>query len=66
MRDEAFGPAQLQAKLQALAGPLEGLKFCLAYSGGMDSCALLYALAEVRRRAPFRLRAVHEIGRAHV
>ncbi len=59
MRDEAFGPVQLQAKLQALAGPLEGLKFCLAYSGGMDSCALLHGLAEVRRRASFRLRAVH-------
>ncbi|HEX4377158.1 MAG TPA: tRNA lysidine(34) synthetase TilS [Steroidobacteraceae bacterium] len=58
-QDEAFGPVWLQARLQELAGPLKALKFCLAYSGGMDSCALLHALAEVRRRAAIRIRAVH-------
>jgi tRNA(Ile)-lysidine synthase len=42
-----------------MVGPLQGLKLCVAFSGGMDSCALLVALAAIRRREQFGLRAVH-------
>ena len=59
MTGAPFDPAWLQARLHTLVGSLRGRRLCLAYSGGMDSCALLCALAAVRRREPFRLRALH-------
>jgi tRNA(Ile)-lysidine synthase len=52
--------------LDALAGIFrDRLKFttetplCIAYSGGMDSHVLLHAAAELRRRAPWRVSALH-------
>ena len=54
-----FTPAWLRAQLRALAGPLRGARFCVAYSGGLDSTALLTALASLRDRAGFQLRALH-------
>jgi tRNA(Ile)-lysidine synthase len=45
--------------LRALIGPLAGRKLCLAYSGGVDSAALLSALARLRRAHRFELRALH-------
>ena len=49
----------LAARLRALQGPLRGRRFCLAYSGGLDSSALLAALAQLRSREGFELRALH-------
>jgi tRNA(Ile)-lysidine synthase len=49
----------LGARLRALAGPLRARRFCLAYSGGLDSSALLAALAQLRGREGFELRALH-------
>jgi tRNA(Ile)-lysidine synthase len=54
-----FTPAWLRTQLRALAGPLRGARLCLAYSGGLDSTALLTALAALRERAGFQLRALH-------
>ena len=54
-----FTPAWLRAQLRALAGPLRGAHFCIAYSGGLDSTVLLTALASLRDRAGFQLRALH-------
>jgi tRNA(Ile)-lysidine synthase len=45
--------------LRSIAGPLRGQRFCLALSGGLDSSVLLDALAGLRARAGFQLRAVH-------
>lgn len=45
--------------LAALVGPLENRGFLLAFSGGMDSTVLLAALAAVKDRYRFRLRALH-------
>jgi tRNA(Ile)-lysidine synthase len=49
----------LSARLRALRGPLRGQRFCVAYSGGLDSSALLAALAQLRGREGFELRALH-------
>ena len=54
-----FSARWLGARLRALAGPLKAQQFCLALSGGLDSCVLLDALAALRERAGFRLRALH-------
>lgn len=54
-----FTPAWLGGQLRALAGPLRGAQLCIAYSGGLDSTVLLATLASLRKRAGFRLRAVH-------
>jgi tRNA(Ile)-lysidine synthase len=54
-----FTPAWLDRQLRALAGPLRGARFCLAYSGGLDSTVLLTALASLRQRCGFQLRALH-------
>ncbi len=54
-----FTPAWLGRQLRVLAGPLRGARFCLAYSGGLDSTALLTALASLRLRSGFQLRALH-------
>lgn len=54
-----FSARWLAQRLRALAGPLRGQHFCVAYSGGLDSSVLLCALAALRARAGFRLRAIH-------
>jgi tRNA(Ile)-lysidine synthase len=54
-----FTPAWLRAQLRALAGPLRGARFCIAYSGGLDSTVLLASLASLRERDGFHLRALH-------
>lgn len=58
-RCERFDPAWLAARLEGLVGALRGRHFCVAYSGGVDSTALLLALARLRRRQRFELRALH-------
>lgn len=54
-----FDPAWLRKQLHSLIGPLRGRALCVAYSGGLDSCALLCALAALRTRQGFALRALH-------
>jgi tRNA(Ile)-lysidine synthase len=54
-----FNAAWLGARLRGLLGPLRGRRLCVAYSGGLDSGALLAALAALRAREGFALRAVH-------
>ena len=54
-----FSAAWLGRRLQALVGPLRGQQFCVAFSGGADSTALLAALAALRARYALRLRALH-------
>jgi tRNA(Ile)-lysidine synthase len=54
-----FTPAWLRVQLRALAAPLRGARFCIAYSGGLDSTALLTAMASLRERDGFHLRALH-------
>jgi tRNA(Ile)-lysidine synthase len=54
-----FNPSWLRAQLRALIGPLRGRRLCLAYSGGLDSTALLCALAALKTRQHFHLRALH-------
>jgi tRNA(Ile)-lysidine synthase len=49
----------LRLRLRTLIGSLRGQRLCLAYSGGADSSALLCALAALRGREGFRLRALH-------
>jgi tRNA(Ile)-lysidine synthase len=49
----------LARTLRELAGPLAGARLCVAYSGGMDSTALLAACAALRARHRCRVRAVH-------
>ena len=56
---EHFTSRWLGAQLRRIAGPLRGRRLCVAYSGGLDSSALLAALAQLRRRAGFALRALH-------
>jgi asparagine synthetase B (glutamine-hydrolysing) len=58
-RCERFDAAWLASRLRVLAGPLAGVPFCVAFSGGVDSTALLLALARLRRRHRFGLRALH-------
>ena len=54
-----FTPAWLRTQLRALVGPLRGARLCIAYSGGLDSTVLLTALAALRERDGFQLRALH-------
>jgi tRNA(Ile)-lysidine synthase len=54
-----FSPALLARRLTALVGPLRGARFCVAYSGGADSTALLAAMATLRGRHRLHLRALH-------
>jgi tRNA(Ile)-lysidine synthase len=58
-RCQRFDPAWLAARLRALTGTLAGLRLCVAYSGGVDSTALLHALVALRRAHRLRLRAIH-------
>jgi tRNA(Ile)-lysidine synthase len=54
-----FSSVALARRLLQLVGPLRGVSFCVAYSGGADSTALLAAAAALRGRHRLRLRAVH-------
>jgi tRNA(Ile)-lysidine synthase len=54
-----FDTAWLRGQLRSLIGTLRNRMLCIAYSGGMDSCALLCALASLRKREGFALRALH-------
>ncbi len=54
-----FSARWLAARLRALDGPLRGRRFCIALSGGLDSSALLAAMASLRARTGFVLRALH-------
>jgi tRNA(Ile)-lysidine synthase len=54
-----FDARWLSSRLQAMLGSLRGRRLCVAYSGGLDSGALLSALAALRARERFVLRAVH-------
>ena len=52
----AFSPVALLAALEHI-GPIAALR--VAFSGGMDSTVLLYALAAIRSELPAALSAVH-------
>jgi tRNA(Ile)-lysidine synthase len=54
-----FDAAWLGSRLRSMLGPLRGRRLCVAYSGGLDSGALLSALAALRARERFVLRALH-------
>jgi len=54
-----FDAQQLATQLHAALGTLRGRALCVAYSGGLDSCVLLRALQQLRRRERFTLRALH-------
>jgi tRNA(Ile)-lysidine synthase len=56
---KTFTSAWLGRRLRGLAGPLRGARLCVAFSGGADSTALLAALAALRGRGHFELRALH-------
>ncbi|HWW80036.1 MAG TPA: tRNA lysidine(34) synthetase TilS [Steroidobacteraceae bacterium] len=57
----AFGPAWLNAQLTTLAPAFPNVALCVALSGGVDSTALLAALAVLAAKRPrsFQLRALH-------
>ncbi|MGB8693711.1 MAG: tRNA lysidine(34) synthetase TilS [Steroidobacteraceae bacterium] len=54
-----FSDTWLEGRLRHLIGKLRGARLCVAYSGGADSAALLAALAALRTRCGFTLRALH-------
>ncbi len=58
-RDAAFGSRWLEGALRALLAPLPQRRLCVAFSGGLDSTALLAALAARRGRDRGSLRALH-------
>jgi tRNA(Ile)-lysidine synthase len=60
-----FDSSWLASKLRRLLGTLKGRRLCVAFSGGLDSGALLAALAELRGRERLRLRALHVNHRLH-
>ena len=56
----AFGPLRLVKLLAALEPACNSARFFVALSGGLDSTALLHALASLRiDNQPMALRAVH-------
>ena len=57
-RTGGYSPERLAESLHALLPAHPAIKLCVAFSGGVDSTALLGALARVRER-PAGLRAVH-------
>lgn len=56
---QRFDAPWLGCQLRSMVGALRARQLCVAYSGGLDSCALLSALAQLRTRERFVLRAVH-------
>jgi len=54
-----FDHLWLGAQLRRLIGSPRGRALCVAYSGGLDSSALLCVLAALRAREGFTLRALH-------
>lgn len=54
-----FSAAELARSLRLLAGPLTGSRLCVAFSGGLDSTALLAACAALQGRYRCQVRAVH-------
>jgi tRNA(Ile)-lysidine synthase len=55
-----FDPAALLSTLDRFPGGLPDRRYCVAFSGGPDSTALLHALAQARQAGhSFRLRAIH-------
>ncbi len=55
-----FDAVSLRATLDRLLADLPERRYCVAFSGGVDSTALLHALAESRTAAPaLTVRAVH-------
>lgn len=58
-RAPAFSALWLARRLRSLIGALRAARLCVAYSGGADSTALLAALAALRARCGFSLRAIH-------
>jgi tRNA(Ile)-lysidine synthase len=55
-----FTVSHLAASLEKLIPDLQAARFCVAFSGGVDSTALLHAMAGVRARVPgLMLRAAH-------
>jgi tRNA(Ile)-lysidine synthase len=60
-----FDSTWLRARLRELVGSLRTRRLCLAFSGGLDSTALLYALAQLRAREGFKLRALHVNHQLH-
>ncbi|HEX9473869.1 MAG TPA: tRNA lysidine(34) synthetase TilS [Steroidobacteraceae bacterium] len=54
-----FNSQWLARQLRQFVGPLAHARFCLAYSGGADSTALLAAMASLRGRLRLELRALH-------
>ena len=58
MKAALFGPRWLRARLATLCAPFPNIAVCVAFSGGVDSTALLGALAR-GPRARLRLRALH-------
>ena len=56
---ERFTTRWLASRLRSMVGPLRGQRLCLAFSGGLDSSVLLAALAALRAREGFILRALH-------
>jgi tRNA(Ile)-lysidine synthase len=55
-----FSPESLWSRLDALDGGAHGRRYCVAFSGGLDSTVLLVALTWIADRfLPGGLRAVH-------
>jgi len=55
----AFSALFLARRLRELAGPVRGMRLCVAFSGGLDSTALLCACAALRARYRCHVRAIH-------
>ena len=54
-----FGVERLASSLAAIDPEWRSARFCVAYSGGLDSTVLLHALAAMRTEAGIDLRAAH-------
>ena len=60
-----FDSSWLRDQLHKLVGSLRNCRMCVAFSGGLDSTALLYALSALRAREGFKLRALHVNHQLH-